>query len=90
MPAFAGMQDEALHALAQFVFDGADLPAGEPDTSADNQAFRFTGYRRWLDPDGYPAVGTPWGTLNAIDLATRQVRVAHTIRRISRAGGARH
>ncbi len=29
-----------------------------------------TGYNRWLDPDGYPAVKPPWGTLNAIDLNT--------------------
>jgi len=32
--------------------------------------YRFTGYRRLLDPDGYPAVQPPWGTLNAIDLNT--------------------
>ena len=30
----------------------------------------MTGYRRFLDPDGYPATATPWGTLNAIDLKT--------------------
>ena len=32
--------------------------------------FRFTGYRKFSDPDGYPAVAPPWGTLNAIDLNT--------------------
>ncbi len=32
--------------------------------------YGFTGYRRFLDPDGYPAVVPPWGTLNAIDLNT--------------------
>ena len=32
--------------------------------------FRFTGYRKFLDPEGYPAVAPPWGTLNAIDLNT--------------------
>jgi quinoprotein glucose dehydrogenase len=32
--------------------------------------FRFTGYRKFYDPDGYPAVAPPWGTLNAIDLNT--------------------
>jgi quinoprotein glucose dehydrogenase len=31
-------------------------------------AYDFTGYHRWYDPDGYPAVAPPWGTLNAIDL----------------------
>ena len=24
------------------------------------QKYRFTGYRKWLDPDGYPAVAPPW------------------------------
>ena len=32
--------------------------------------YRFTGYVKFLDPDGYPAVKPPWGTLNAIDLNT--------------------
>ncbi len=32
--------------------------------------FRFGGYRKFLDPDGYPGVVPPWGTLNAIDLNT--------------------
>ena len=35
-----------------------------------NNAYRFTGYHKFLDPDGYPAVAPPWGTLNAIDLNT--------------------
>ena len=32
--------------------------------------YRFAGYNKFLDPDGYPAVEPPWGTLNAIDLNT--------------------
>ena len=32
--------------------------------------YRFTGYKKFLDPDGYPAVAPPWGTLNAIDMNT--------------------
>ena len=36
--------------------------------------FRFTGYSKFLDPDGYPAVAPPWGTLNAIDLNTGRYR----------------
>jgi quinoprotein glucose dehydrogenase len=38
-----------------------------PDTSA---RYVFTGYHKFLDPDGYPAVAPPWGTLSAIDLNT--------------------
>ena len=32
--------------------------------------YNFTGYRKFLDPDGYPAIAPPWGTLSAIDLNT--------------------
>jgi quinoprotein glucose dehydrogenase len=36
--------------------------------------YRLTGYRRFLDPDGYPAIVPPWGTLNAIDLNTGEYK----------------
>lgn len=32
--------------------------------------YSITGYKEFLDPDGYPAIAPPWGTLNAIDLNT--------------------
>jgi quinoprotein glucose dehydrogenase len=32
--------------------------------------YSITGYTRFDDADGYPAVAPPWGTLNAIDLNT--------------------
>ena len=32
--------------------------------------YHFTGYHKFLDQDGYPAVAPPWGTLNAINLNT--------------------
>jgi quinoprotein glucose dehydrogenase len=35
-----------------------------------NSSYRFTGYLRFVDPDGYPAVAPPWGTLSAINLNT--------------------
>ena len=36
--------------------------------------YTTTGYNRWLDPEGYPAVKPPWGTLHAIDLNTGEYR----------------
>lgn len=36
--------------------------------------YTHTGYRRFLDPEGYPAVKPPWGTLHAIDLNTGEYR----------------
>jgi mono/diheme cytochrome c family protein len=44
--------------------------AGNAPFSSTTPKYRFTGYRKFLDPDGYPAVAPPWGTLNAIDLNT--------------------
>ena len=34
--------------------------------------YNFTGYHKFYDPDGYPAVVPPWGTMNAIDLNTAE------------------
>ncbi|HSI74688.1 MAG TPA: PQQ-binding-like beta-propeller repeat protein [Lunatimonas sp.] len=33
-------------------------------------AFTLSGLNKFLDPDGYPAITPPWGTLNAIDMNT--------------------
>jgi len=44
--------------------------AGNAPSSSTMPKYVFTGYRKFLDPDGYPAVAPPWGTLNAIDLNT--------------------
>ena len=32
--------------------------------------YRFNGYKRFLDHEGYPAIKPPWGQLNAINLNT--------------------
>ncbi|HEY6467282.1 MAG TPA: PQQ-binding-like beta-propeller repeat protein [Candidatus Acidoferrales bacterium] len=47
----------------------ASAPASDPN-DAQNLPYRFTGYKKFYDPDGYPAVAPPWGTLNAINLNT--------------------
>lgn len=41
-----------------------------PFADAKPGKYRFSGFNKFLDPDGYPAVAPPWGTLNAIDLNT--------------------
>ncbi|WP_443751405.1 outer membrane protein assembly factor BamB family protein [Asticcacaulis solisilvae] len=43
--------------------------AGE-SPSTDNDPYVFGGYNRFLDPDGYPAIAPPWGTLSALDVNT--------------------
>ena len=72
MPGFPDLSDESVEAIVQYLVTGEDSLSGE--VSAGVQPYRFTGYRRFLDPDGYPAVAPPWGTLNAIDLTTGESR----------------
>lgn len=70
MPGFPSLTDDQLSALVEFLGSGQskELTTGEPPPPGMN--FRFTGYNRFLDPDGYPAIAPPWGTLSAIDLNT--------------------
>jgi quinoprotein glucose dehydrogenase len=68
MPGFAAALDSnAVKALADFLVTGRDVA----DTLTNNPnllKYRSTGLKIWLDPDGYPPITPPWGTLNAIDL----------------------
>ncbi|SEC35898.1 PQQ-binding-like beta-propeller repeat protein [Terriglobus roseus] len=50
--------------------DKEELPPGSSSTTGPVAKFRFTGYRKFLDPDGYPAIAGPWGTFSAVDLNT--------------------
>ena len=43
--------------------EGPDLPGAQ-------SRFTFSGYNKFVDPDGYPATAAPWGHLTAIDLKT--------------------
>ncbi|MET0556447.1 MAG: pyrroloquinoline quinone-dependent dehydrogenase [Vicinamibacteria bacterium] len=69
MAGFPNLTDDDVWALITYIKGGASK-ALDHDPSAPGLKYRFTGYRKFLDPDGYPAVKPPWGTLNAIDLNT--------------------
>lgn len=78
MPSFSFLSESDRRGLARLLLGDdrpADAPAGgerhpEPASTAATirSPYGHTGYNRWTDPDGYPAVKPPWGTLNAIDL----------------------
>jgi quinoprotein glucose dehydrogenase len=44
--------------------------AQQATAGSEEPQYYFTGYQKFLDPDNYPAIAPPWGTLNAIDLNT--------------------
>jgi quinoprotein glucose dehydrogenase len=74
MPGFPDLPPEALRRLVDYLRDTPGHGEGPAGTRAGGPTgrFRFTGYKKFLDPDGYPAVAPPWGTLSAIDLDTGQ------------------
>jgi quinoprotein glucose dehydrogenase len=69
MPGFPNLRGPDLNALVQYMMSGEDKELA-PATSSARERYRFTGYHKFLDPEGYPAVAPPWGTLNAINLHT--------------------
>jgi quinoprotein glucose dehydrogenase len=81
MPSFAFLSEAQQRALADFVL-GNNPPEEAASRTGEVAAgdvlggipYTFTGYNRWFDTNGYPAVKPPWGTLNAIDLNTGEFR----------------
>jgi quinoprotein glucose dehydrogenase len=70
MPAFPNLSEEQLDALLDFVVNGKDKDLTSTGPPLPAMKYHLTGYKRFLDPEGYPAVEPPWGTLNAINLNT--------------------
>jgi quinoprotein glucose dehydrogenase len=71
MPGFPALRPAALRALVQYLMTGDSKESLAPAApSPFDLKYRFTGYKKFLDPEGYPASAPPWGTLNAINLNT--------------------
>ena len=68
MPGFPNLTDEQMFALVSFVTSGESEGLRSSHPPPPTMKYRFTGYRKFLDPEGYPAVAPPWGTLTAINL----------------------
>lgn len=72
MPSVAFLSENQRQAVVDFLLGKEPSPSNEsPDDSGDvlgRSPYSSTGYNRFLDSNGYPAVKPPWGTLNAIDL----------------------
>jgi quinoprotein glucose dehydrogenase len=70
MPAFATLSAGEMTAITRYVTKGEDkeVVLSNSAPAPIDQKYRFDGYKKLLDPDGYPAMQPPWGTLNAIDL----------------------
>lgn len=71
MPSFPNLDDAKIAAILDYLRAPAAADTGKETSAASSTPdYTFTGYRKFLDPEGYPAISPPWGTLNALDLKT--------------------
>jgi quinoprotein glucose dehydrogenase len=74
MPAYSSVLDNgAVNDLVNFLITGRDV-AEQAGTNPNYLKYRSTGLKIFLDPDGYPPITPPWGTLSAIDLNKGDIR----------------
>ncbi|HEU4427375.1 MAG TPA: c-type cytochrome, partial [Myxococcota bacterium] len=79
MPALPYFGHTEMAALLWYLFepfgpsDYEEAPASETPTGELFPHYMLAGYRKFVDPDGFPAVEPPWGTLSAIDLARGEI-----------------
>jgi quinoprotein glucose dehydrogenase len=82
MPAFDRLSDSDRDGILDYVTgvkkqlsatreERKDAPRPSEDKSPP---YAFGGFHRYLDAEGYPAIKPPWGTLNAVDLNTGELK----------------
>lgn len=75
MPAFPDLGARNISDLVDFLMTGVDKGA-DPKVMSEPTwlKYRSDGEELWRDPDGYPPITPPWGTLTAIDLNAGTIR----------------
>jgi quinoprotein glucose dehydrogenase len=68
MQGFPNLTEDQMFALIDYLTSGESKEVKITAQESAVLKYRFTGYKKFLDPEGYPAVVPPWGTLTAIDL----------------------
>ncbi|HEY0743895.1 MAG TPA: c-type cytochrome, partial [Chryseosolibacter sp.] len=78
MPAFKKLSEKEVTDLVAFLYgekSTASAAKKEPmDVNRNRPLYNISGFTKFLDKDGYPAIAPPWGTLNAIDLNTGEYK----------------
>lgn len=72
MPGYAHLGDRSVDAILAYILQGEEKEVTDTPRAPSpiDLKYRLDGYVRFTDPDGYPAITPPWGTLNALDLNT--------------------
>ncbi len=71
MPGFPDLTKDEKQLLVEYLF-GLEKKEAGPSVGSSGQTaedlYKFTGYKKFLDGNGLPAISPPWGSLTAIDL----------------------
>jgi quinoprotein glucose dehydrogenase len=70
MPGFTNLSQDEINAVVEYLTKGESKELSSAEPVVPIMKYRFMGYNRFYDPEGYPAVVPPWGTLNAINVNT--------------------
>jgi quinoprotein glucose dehydrogenase len=75
MPAFRQLTEDDKKVLVAYLFGDKinhteKVKEQKKEPGHETKGFNISGYTKFLDDDGYPAITPPWGSLNAIDLNT--------------------
>ena len=75
MPSFNQLTDKQQKLIVDYLFKKTSKQASDKleATGKNTLPYAHTGYKKFLDPNGYPANQPPWGTLTAINLNTGDI-----------------
>jgi len=75
MPSFNQLTDKQQRLIVDYLFKNTSKQSSDKleATGKNTLPYTHTGYKKFLDPNDYPANKPPWGTLTAINLNTGKI-----------------
>jgi quinoprotein glucose dehydrogenase len=70
MPGFSQLSKEDRENILSYILNEVPKEVASSSAKGYISPYQMTGYNKFLDSKGLPALSPPWGTLNAIDLNT--------------------
>jgi quinoprotein glucose dehydrogenase len=68
MPGYEHLHGAVRRAMVEYVMTGRSVTVSADEPTPYDVRFTLDDYIRFTDPDGFPAITPPWGTLTAIDM----------------------
>jgi quinoprotein glucose dehydrogenase len=73
MPGYEQLHGAVRRAIVEYVVSGRSVTVRADRPSPFDVRYTLDGNIRFTDPDGFPAITPPWGTLTAIDLNKAEI-----------------